>query len=330
MELRVLAKRDVERAVSMRACIEEMKAVFAQLSTGQATVPLRTQLPVPLHRGVTLFMPAMLQLSGGLGAKIVSVFPDNPSRGLPTVHAVIVVLDASTGVPMALLDGTYLTALRTGAASGVATDLLARRDASVVAILGAGTQGRTQLEAVCTVRRIRRALVFDSDPARAEQYAEDMRRRGAPIPADIRVAASPDEAVEQADVICTATTSSTPVFRGAVLRPGAHINAIGAYTPEMQEVDAETVRRAKVVVDSRQASLVEAGDIVIPLRQGLIGESHIHAELGEIVAGLKPGRQADDEITYFKSVGIAAQDVAAAQMALREAVARGLGMVVEL
>ncbi len=330
MKLRVLSKSDIAQALSMRACIEEMKAVFAQLSAGRAVVPLRTQLPVAQHRGVALFMPAYLAESGDLGAKIVSVFPDNLNRGLPTIHAIVVVLDAAAGVPLALLDGTYLTALRTGAASGAATELLARRDARVVAIFGAGTQGRTQLEGVCAVRSIERVLVFDSDPARAEQCVEDMRGRGTPIRADVRMAASPDEAVEQADIVCTATTSTRPVFRGEKLRRGTHVNAVGAYTPEMQEVDAETIQRAKVVVDSRQASLVEAGDIVVPLRQGLIGQSHIHAELGEIVAGLKPGRQTEDEITYFKSVGIAAQDVAAARLALREAAERGLGTVVEL
>lgn len=330
MKLRILSRDDVQRALPMRECIEVVRAAFAQLSTGAATVPLRTQLPVPAHEGVTLFMPAYLADSGDLGAKIVSVFPRNLAQGFPTIHAVVVVVDSTTGVPVALMDGTTLTALRTGAASGTATELLARPDARVAAVFGAGTQGRTQLEAVCTVRPITRALVYDADPAHAARYVDDVRARGAPFPADIRVAASPAEAVRQADVICTATTSPTPVFDGRDVQPGTHINAIGAYTPQMQEVDAETIRRAKVVIDSRQAALVEAGDLIVPLQQGLITEAHIHAEIGEIVAGLKPGRERDDEITYFKSVGVAVQDVAAARRVLDRAAELGLGTEVEL
>lgn len=330
MRLRLLSRADVERALSMAACIEGMKAAFAQLSSGQATVPLRTQVPVAAHEGVALFMPAYLAQSGELGAKVVSVFPRNLAAGLPTLHAVVILVDSATGVPTALMDGTYLTALRTGAASGAATDLLARRDARVAAIFGAGTQGRTQLEGVCTVRHIERALVYDSDGERARRFVDELAARGAPFPAEMRVATSAAEAAEAADVICTATTSTTPVFPGDRLRPGTHINAVGAYTPQMQEVDAETIRRAKVVIDSRQASLVEAGDLIVPLRQGIIAASHIHAELGEIVAGGKPGRESADEITYFKSVGVAVQDMAAARLVLREAERLGLGTVVEL
>ena len=330
MKLRLLSSHDVQKALSMRECIELMKAAFTQVSMGQAAVPLRTQIPMLSNEGVTLFMPAYLAQSGDLGAKIVSVFPHNPERSFPTVHAVVIVIDSTTGVPVALMDGTYLTALRTGAASGAATDLLARKDARVVAIFGAGIQGRTQLEAVCTIRPITRALIFDINPEQVASYVDEMKRRGAPIPGDIRIAHSPDEAVHQADVICTATTSTRPVFNGRKLRPGTHINAVGAYTPQMQEVDAEAVRRAKVVIDSRQASLAEAGDLIIPLKQGVITEEHIHAEIGEIVAGLKPGRESDDEITYFKSVGVAAQDVAAARRVLNRAAELKLGIEAEL
>jgi ornithine cyclodeaminase len=314
----------------MRECIELMKTAFTQVSMGQAAVPLRTQIPILSNEGVTLFMPAYLAQSGDLGAKIVSVFSHNPERDLPTIHAVVIVLDSTTGVPVALMDGAYLTALRTGAASGAATDLLARKDAHVVAIFGAGTQGRTQLEAVCTVRSITRVLVFDINPEQAVSYVNEMRARGAPIPGEIHIAASPEEAISQADIVCTATTSIQPLFDGRKLRPGTHINAVGAYTPQMQEVDAETVQRAKVVIDSRQASLTEAGDLIIPLKQGVITEEHIYAEIGEVIAGLKPGRISKDEITYFKSVGVAAQDIAAARRVLNKATELGLGIEVEL
>lgn len=330
MRLRLLSRKDVQRALPMKECIELMKRAFIQLSSGQAHVPLRTQLPVTAHEGVTIFMPAYLVHSGDLGVKIVSVFPKNLESNLPTIHAVIVVIDGRTGIPAALMDGTYLTALRTGAASGAATDLLARRDAQILGLFGAGTQGRTQLEGVCAVRPIKRVFVCDADLERAKDFIEEMKGRGAPIPQDIRLAASPEEAVMEADILCTATTSRQPVFDGKKLRPGTHINAIGAYTPDMQEVDSETIRRAKVVIDSRQASLTEAGDLVIPLRQGVITERHIHGELGEIAAGLKPGRESEDEITYFKSVGVAVQDIAAARRVLDRAMEMNLGTDVEL
>jgi len=330
MKLRLLSKKDVQRALPMKECIELMKAAFGQLSSGQAHVPLRSQLPVTAHEGVTIFMPAYLARSGDLGAKIVSVFPRNVKANLPTIHAVVFVIDSRTGIPTALMDGTYLTALRTGAASGAATDLLARKDAHLLTLFGGGTQARTQLEAVCSVRPITKVLVCDVDLKRGGEFVEEMKSRGAPIPNDIRLIASAEEGVKEADIICTATTSSKPVFDGKALRPGTHINAVGAYTPQMQEVDSETIRRAKVVIDSRQASLAEAGDLIIPLQQGVINEKHIHAEIGEIVAGLRPGRESMDEITYFKTVGVAVQDVAAARRVLDKATELGLGAEVEL
>jgi len=228
------------------------------------------------------------------------------------------------------MDGTYLTALRTGAASGAATDLLARPDAHVAAVFGAGAQGRTQLEAVCQVRDIHRAWVFDVNTEAAARYADEMRSRGGRIPNDVRVASSPTEAVREADVICTATTSRAPVFADGDLRPGVHINAIGAFTPQMQEIPGEAVRRARVVVGSREACWAEAGDLIIPRDQGLITESHVYAELGEIVAGVKPGRASADEVTLFKSVGNAVQDVSVAREVLIQAEQLGLGVEVAL
>jgi alanine dehydrogenase len=330
MNVRILSAADVCRAVTMAEAIDAVREAYIQLSAGQAIVPLRTPVPVEKRNGVTLFMPAYLASSDALAAKIVSVFPGNLEKGLPTIHAVVIVVDAETGRPVALMDGTYLTALRTGAASGVATELLARPDARVAAIFGAGAQARTQLEAVCTVRRIEQAWVYDVSLEAAAAYATEMKGRGAPIPADVRVADSPAQAVRRADVICTATTSTTPVFPDAGLKPGVHVNGIGAYTPEMQEVPAETVARARVVVDSRSASLAEAGDLLIPLRDGRITEQDIHGEIGEVAAGRIPGRQSDEEITFFKSVGVAVQDVAVAGLILRRAEELGLGLDVDL
>ncbi len=327
MKLRLLSADDVRRALPMAEAVEAIKAAFAQLSRGRATVPVRTPVQVPAHNGVTLFMPAYLADDDQMAVKIVSVFNDNPAQGLPLIHALVVVVDAATGRPVAAMDGTYLTALRTGAVSGAATDLLARPDARTAAILGAGAQGRTQLEAVCAVRPIERAWVFDVDKERASAYAAEMSAR---LSLPVHVAASPAEALRDADVVCTATTATAPVFADADLKPGVHINAIGAYTPEMQEIPAETVVRAKVVVDQREASMAEAGDLLIPMGQGLITADHIHAELGEIVTGLKPGRTSDDEVTLFKSVGVAVQDVAAAGRVLAAAERLGLGVQVTL
>ncbi|MCL7451616.1 MAG: hypothetical protein M8467_01055 [Anaerolineae bacterium] len=330
MKLRILSGADVRRAVTMAEAIEAVRQAYIQLSTGQAVVPLRTPVEVERRDGVTLFMPAYLAGSDAMAAKIVSVFPENTKRGLPLIHAVVIVVDAETGRPVALMDGTYLTALRTGAASGVATDLLARPDARIAAIFGAGAQARTQLEAVCTVRPIERVWVYDTSNEAAAAYAEEMRGRGQPIPADISVADSPTQTVQDADVICTATTSSAPVFSDADLRPGVHVNGIGAYTPEMQEIPAETVARATIVVDSRSASLAEAGDLIIPLRSGLITEDSVYAEIGEVAAGRLSGRQSAEEVTFFKSVGVAVQDVAVADLILRRAKALGLGIEVDL
>jgi ornithine cyclodeaminase/alanine dehydrogenase-like protein (mu-crystallin family) len=325
--IRVLSREEVRQALPMVHAITVMKSAFAQLSSGQADAPLRLSVHIPPHNGIAFFMPAYLSGDDRLAVKIVSVFNDNPARGLPLIHALVVVLDATTGEPAAVMDGTYLTALRTGAASGAATDLLARPDAEIAAIFGAGVQGRTQLEAVCTVRPIRQAWVYDPQRERAEEFAVEMSAR---LMLPVWVADSPEQATRPAHIICTATTSSTPVFADADVRPGTHINAIGAYTPQMQEVPAETVARARVVIDHHQASLAEAGDLLIPLRQGLITEAHIHAELGEIVDGTRPGRASPEEITLFKSVGVAVQDAAAAGAVLEAARQAGLGTEVTL
>lgn len=325
MKLKILTRDEVAMAVNMAEAIETVKKAFIQLSSGKAEMPLRTQVPVEKRKGVTLFMPAYLADSDAMGAKIVSVFPNNQKRKLPTIHAVVIVVDAETGRPTAIMDGTYLTALRTGAASGVATDLLSRKDARVVAIFGAGTQSRTQLEAICTVRSIEEVWVYDVVPRTASDYVEEMKKHGTPIPADIFVAESPMQAVSEADIVCAATTSSQPVFNDSDLKPGVHINGVGSYTPEMQEIPAPTVVRSKVIVDSSQAALAEAGDLIIPIGGGFISDKHIHGEIGELAAGKISGRESEEDTTFFKSVGLAVQDVSVAELVLRRANELGLG-----
>jgi ornithine cyclodeaminase/alanine dehydrogenase-like protein (mu-crystallin family) len=311
MTLPFFTAEDIRRALPMREAIEAMRAAFIAFSEGRAHIPQRLSISIPEQEGITLVMPGYVP-PDALGLKVVSVFPRNPARGLPTLSALVVMLDPETGAPAALLDGAFLTAWRTGAASGLATDLLARPDAESLALIGAGAQARTQLLAVAAVRSLRRVRVYSRTPARAQALIEEMQGQEG-IPQDIAVAPTPEAAVAEADIVCTATNSSVPVFDGQALRPGTHINAIGSFTLEMRELDEETFRRAaRVVVDSRAAALAEAGEVVWAIQQGILREADL-VELGEIAAGRRPGRERPEEITLFKSVGLAVQDLVAAQ-----------------
>jgi len=325
----VLDAADVRRALPMADAIEAMKGAFAALSSGRAVVPERIHLAVEPHDGVSLVMPAFVDDAEGqaLAVKVVSLFDHNAERSLARIQAAVLVLEADTGRPLALLEGAALTAIRTGAASGAATDLMARPDSRTAAILGAGVQARTQLDAVCTVRPIETVWVYDPLGGAVASLIDEMAGRG-PVPADVRPAADPREAVAEADVVCAATTSHTPVFSDADLKPGAHVNAVGSYQPHVQEVPPETVVRARVVVDSRHAALAETGDLIQPIRAGLITADHVWAELGELVLGRVKGRTSEEEITLFKAVGIAVQDAAAARAALKRAEQFGLGQQV--
>jgi len=257
--------------------------------------------------------------------KIVSVCPDNPTHDLPTIHAAVLVTDAQTGALLALMEGGVLTALRTGAASGLATDLLAIPEASTLAVIGAGVQARTQIAGVCAVRPITKIRVFSLSGA--QQLVEELRGH---YDAEISVAADVRAALHDAHVIVAATNSARPVVHLDDLSPGVHINGIGSFTPHMQEIAADIVTAAKVVVDHRESIWAEAGDLIIPRDQGLITEDHIHAEIGEIASGTQTGRDNASEITFFKSVGNAVQDAALAQRVLEAADERGLGIDVSL
>ncbi|MGH9752509.1 MAG: ornithine cyclodeaminase family protein [Blastocatellia bacterium] len=328
--MRLLTRSDVQRSISMREAVEVVKRAFSELSTGRADVPPRIALSQPKSEGVTLVMPGYLSDSESLAVKVVSVHNRNVERNLPLINAVVIVIDSATGQPVAAMEGAYLTALRTGAGSGAATDLLARRDAEVAAIIGAGAQARAQALAVAAVRPIKRLWIYSRRREQVDEMIVEMRpRTGASI--ELLAADSPSQAVREALVVCAATTSSTPVFDGDDLRPGAHVNGVGSYKPEMQEVDCVTLRRAsKIVVDSREAAMAEAGDLIVAIERGVIQPSDIYAEIGEIAAGLKPGRQDDDEITYFKSVGNAAQDVAVAQAIYQRAMREDIGVEIDL
>jgi len=322
MKMRILSAADVLAAVDMRGAVDAMREAFVALSKGEAVVPLRLAMETP--GGTALFMPGHLPGLGATAAKIVTVHPGNVARGLPVIHAAVLVLDPDTGRPLALMDGTRLTALRTGAAGGLAADLLALPGASVVALFGSGPQARTQLEAVRCVRPVREVRIVSNHPDSAHALAGEQE--------GVRVSVTQDRAaaLRGAHIVVTATDSTTPVFDGTLVEPGAHVTGVGSYTPAMREVDTALVRRARVFVDQREAALAEAGDLAGPIADGAVGADVIVGEIGEVAAGLRPGRTADDQVTFFKSVGNAVQDVAIAARVLASAEREGRGVLVDL
>jgi ornithine cyclodeaminase/alanine dehydrogenase len=326
----LLTRKDVESVLTMKDAIAAVEEGFRQLALGNVIMPQRTAIRIPEHHGLHLGMPAYVGGTEGgdsLALKVVTVYPDNPSQySLPTTIGTLLLNDPRTGALMAIMDAGFLTAMRTGAASGVATKYLAREGARSVGVFGAGVQARTQLMAVCEVRSIERALVYDPVQEVREKYAVEMSGR---LSLPVEPTNEPHACVEN-DVIVAASASKTPVFAGAWLSPGVHINGIGSHSPDARELDTDTIRRAKVVPDYGPACLAEAGDLILPIQEGAITEEHVHASLGEVVAGLKPGRESDEEITLFKSVGLAVQDAATAARVYELAREAGVGVEIEI
>jgi alanine dehydrogenase len=316
--------QEIEALLTMEDAIAAVEEGFRQLALGDVMLPQRLGIGLAQYGGWGAAMPAYVGGTiDGLGLKLVTLYPNNPDRyGLAAIQATLLLLAPRTGQLLAVMDAAALTALRTGAASGVATRYLARADATTAAIFGAGVQGRAQLAALCAVRPIRQAWVLDRRPEAAVAFAAEMSRR---LGLEIEPAEDIQAAVEAAHVIVTATTSHEPLFDGRWLRPGVHINGVGSHSPGACELDTVTIQRAKVVADQTSACLAEAGDLIIPLRAGAIAEAHIAAQLGEVIVGLKPGRTTEDEITLFKSVGLAIQDIAVAVQVYRHALAVGRG-----
>ena len=321
----VLSRDHVRSLVPMPVAIDLMKNVFAELSAGRTNSPLRTVIPLPDRKADALFMPAFVPAMDALGMKSVNVFRQNLDCGLPVIHAVVILIDTETGQPMALMDGTYLTALRTGAVAGAAADLLARPESEVLTVIGAGAQGVTQIAAICAVRNISRVIAVDVKPESLSRLQADLERDWPELAERVETTDDTGAAVRVADIVCTATTSTVPVFRDQDVRPGTHVSGVGAFTPEMQEIPAETVERATIIVDSVEAVLAEAGDLIIPLNQGRITREAIRRELGELVTGDVLGRTTPDEITFFKSVGNAVQDVVVGRYAVDRARELGIG-----
>jgi ornithine cyclodeaminase len=325
----ILNRSDVRSVASMDDAIALMKTAFRELTEGRAVSPLRIPIEVDAASR-SLFMPASVPGANALGLKVVSVFGRNPDCGLPTINAVVTLIDRETGVPLATLDGGYITSLRTGAVSGAATDLMARHDAKTLVVIGPGVQGVTQAAAVAAVRDIERIIVVGRRQSSLDWYRETIERDWPALSGRIETTTDVAGSVRQADVICTATSSSTPVFDDADVRDGTHINAVGAFTHEMQEVPSATVARAHVVVDNFEAAYAEAGDLVVPVSEGLVNASHFRRELGHVVSRSEPGRESDRQVTYFKSVGNAVQDLVVARMAVDRARERGLGVEIDL
>jgi len=327
----ILNADDVRQSLSMSEAVAAMKLAFAALSDGRAVVPQRVHLPIKRNNGISLFMPAFVDDPDpdkqALTIKSVSLFDENLSRGLARIQAAVLVLAPDTGQPTALLEGATLTAIRTAAASGAATDLLARQNSTNLAILGAGVQARSHLAAMCAVRPIESVRVYSLRRSKVQALIDEFSRQSG-FAGTLRVATSPSDAIANADIICATTTSSNPVFSDGDVKCGAHINAVGSYTPQAREVPAETVVRSFVVVDDRAAAWQEAGDLIQPFQAGLIERDHVRAEVGELVLKRHAGRTNDLQITFFKSVGSAVQDAFAARTALDNAQRRGLGQSV--
>lgn len=327
----VLGRADLEKLLTPREVIDALAAAFRRHAAGLTHVPPRGVVPIT-GDGVLLLMPAVerAEAAGGAraaGAKLVTYYADNRARGAPTIHATYVLLDGPTGRPLALLEGTYLTALRTGATSALAAEHLARPDARRLVCFGAGAQAAFQLRCLAAVRPIERVDVIGRDPVRARVFAETM---GGELGIPVAVAADARAALREADLVTCATTSAAPVVTGADLRPGTHVDAVGAFRPDAREVDTETVRRARVVVDTYAGALDEAGDVLIPMKEGALSREGLTAELAELVTGTKPGRRSAGEITFFKSVGFALEDLATAAFAYCLARARGTGTEIAL
>jgi ornithine cyclodeaminase/alanine dehydrogenase-like protein (mu-crystallin family) len=311
----------------MQQCIELMAGALASLSRGEVILPLRPVLRVPESPNLFAVMPAYSGALKAIGAKLITVYPGNHGTALDSHQGAVLLFDGERGNLLAIMDAASITAIRTAAVSGVATRLLARTDASTLTILGAGVQARTHIDAMLAVRPFTRIVVWSRTRAHAAGVAEDAARRHG---VRAEVAEDAASAVREADVICTVTAAREPVLQGKWLKQGAHINAVGASIPTARELDTEAVRRARIFVDRRESAMNEAGDILIPIREGAIAADSIVAEIGERIADGATGRRSEDEITLFKSLGLAVEDLACAHYLHGRAKADGAGTWIEL
>jgi len=308
----------------MQDTIEILNQAFDDLAQGRAVMPQRTPITSPEYGGLALFMPAYLKGMGALGAKVVTVYKDNPAKyNMPTVLGTIILLDEKTGAPIALMDGGYLTAMRTGGVAGLATKVLAREDAKVHTLFGTGGMARAHAWAVDCARDIETLQLYSIDPLeKKEAFRESLKEI---IDCEIKIAEDPESAVAQSDIVTLITSAKDPIVKGSWFQPGTHINGVGSHAPAMREVDSATVIKSKVVCDLVDACMAEAGDFMIPVEEGEWSWEQVHGSLGDVIAGKIPARENDQEITFFKSVGLAIQDISTAFHVYNKAIEKGVG-----
>jgi alanine dehydrogenase len=325
-KIKFLSQSDVVKCIDMPKAIEAMKIAFSELSKGNVNAPLRVNMNLENSDSGALFMPVYFPAKKLVGLKSVMIHKSNPSNNLPMIQAMYNVFNAETGEPIAIMNGEYLTSIRTGAASGLATDLLSIKDAKTAVIFGAGIQAEKQLEAICAVRDLENIYISDLNDNRIAKLIDTMQPE---VNAKLGKLAD-GKILNEADIICTATSSSLPVFEHANIKATAHVNGIGSYRPDMCEIPTDTIRNSKLYVDSREACLSEAGDIIQPISNNSITAEHIYAEIGEVVSKVKEGRTDSDRVTVFKSVGNAVQDIAVVAVILENADRQHIGTEINL
>ena len=323
----VLSEAQIRSLIDVEDLITALEQAHTQYSTGKAVMPVRLVVPLPQIQGRITSMPGYLNEDKALGMKFVTYFQNNPKQNLPAILATVMLFSAETGKVIAVMDGSYITAIRTACASAMATRALANRVTPVLGILGAGVQARAHIQALCRVRKLNRIKLYSPSGTRAADVKKNLEPE---VGVDIDVVNSAEETVRDSDLVVTATTAQQPILKSEWLKPGAHVNAVGSHRPDSREIDGPTVARSKVVVDSREAIMAECGDILLAIKEKSVTENHIHAEIGEVLARTKPGRSSASEVTLYKSVGIAIQDVATAQLLYRKAIEQNVGSNVEI
>jgi alanine dehydrogenase len=323
----VLSEKQVQSLIEIDELIAALSQAHIQYSTGKAVMPVRLVVPLPDIQGRITSMPGYLNEDQALGMKVVTYFQNNPQRNLPAILATIMLFSAETGKMIAVMDGAYITAIRTACASALATKALANSETPILGILGAGVQARAHIQALTRVRKISQIKIYSPSATSAASLKREMENE---VDVAIEVAESVEAVVRGSDLLVTVTTAKEPIIKLEWLKPGVHINAVGSHRPDSREIDGTTLAQAKVVVDSREAIMAECGDILLALKEKSVGDNVIHGEIGEVLAGAKPGRRSADEITLYKSVGIAIQDVAAAHLVYRKALERNVGSHVEI
>ena len=321
----LLSEKQVQDLIDIDELIDTLEQAHIQCSTGRAVMPVRLVVPLPQIHGRITSMPGCLNDDNALGMKVVTYFQENPKRGLPAILATIMLFSVETGKMIAVMDGSYITAIRTACASAMATRALANRETPVLGILGAGVQARAHIQALSRVRKLQQIKIYSPSGISATKIRKDMEPD-----VGVEVAASAEDAVKHSDIVVTVTTAKEPILKSEWLNAGVHINAVGSHRPDLREIDGATLARAKVVVDSREAIMAECGDILLALNEKSVPDDVIHAEIGEVLAGIKSGRESAGEITLYKSVGIAIQDVATANLVYHRALDRKVGTQVEI